>query len=216
MKWRIRQFTRYEILALAAIVVVVFVLLRAAVGGIQRGKGRGVCVDHVRQISSALQMYARDWGGCAPPYTTTTCSQIFLGRGEAPRVIELGRFASTPALKKCFAPYLRRDAWYCPLDPRRRKGARPSMPPLDHTQTSYYVDIRVALWRPLNIYRLPVLPRAEWEKHLNEYMYAIYWVDTDDVTRGGPYYLRCSTWSHGGGISWIYLKFDGSIVCPRN
>lgn len=103
----------YEVLAVVTIAILVFVLLRAAVLQVRAIGVRSACVDNVRKIGTALQMYAADWGGCAPPYTTSKLTKAFVGPGEPPKVLDFKRFASGPYLKRCLAPYGAEHIWHC-------------------------------------------------------------------------------------------------------
>ncbi|MCJ7750723.1 MAG: type II secretion system GspH family protein, partial [Armatimonadetes bacterium] len=116
---RRRGFTLIELLISIAIIGllagITFPLL-----GRSRHKARATaCVNNLRQIGIALQMYASDWDGCAPPYTTATRDSYMIGRGEKPDFIEVAPFNDRARLKACFAPYDAHydELWRCPLHP---------------------------------------------------------------------------------------------------
>jgi len=200
-----------QVMAIVPISIAVLVLVSVAVGKIRALSVRSACISNVHKIGTALQMYAADWGGCAPPYTTSK-----IKKGEPPESVDFGRFASGPYLKRCLAPYGAAHIWHCPLDPCRSRWRWQTFPPIDHAVTSYYVDARVAMWNPVSIYKPPVIPVTEWNAKESHSMMPTHWADTDDVSQGGPYYLECCTPSHGPGMGRVVLKFDGSIVHPRD
>ena len=212
MKPDIRKPSRYEVLAVVVIAIVVYLLLSAAVGQVRAMSVRSACIGNVRKIGTALQMYAKDWGGYAPPYTNSIRKKVLLGPGEPPNVVNIGDFASGPYVKRCLAPYGAEHIWHCPLDPGLRRRHYQDYPPIDHAVMSYYVDARVAVLRPVSIYAPPTIPTDKWKEAYQQSSMPMAWAATDDVTRGGPYYLECAAPSHGAGVGRIVLKFDGSIV----
>ena len=204
----------YEVLAIVVIAIIVFLILRSAIGQVRAVSVRSSCIGNLHKIGTALQMYAKDWGGFAPPYTTTTVTHVFCGPDEPPRTIDFYAFSSVPLLKRCLGHYGASHVWHCPLDPIRSRWGRRTYPPIDHSQTSYYVDARVAIWRPVSIYKPRVVSISKWQESKGLSDLPVYWADTDDVTQGGPYYLECQS-SHGGRVGKLILKFDGSVVLSR-
>lgn len=207
-----KKSSRYEVLAVVVIAIVVFSLLRAAARQVRAVSVRSACVDNIHKIGTALEMYAKDWGGFAPPYTNTTRKKYLLGPGEPPRVLSIGDYASGVYLKRCLAPYGAAHVWHCPMDPFLKRRRFRAYSPIDHAVSSYYVDARLAIWRPVNIYSPPVVPVSRWKQEMDQYGLPISWAATDDVTKGGPYYLECTAPSHGAGLGRVVLKLDGSIV----
>lgn len=194
-------------IAVAIVVIVMLVLLRAAMGQVRGMFVRSACIENMRKIGTALQMYAADLGGCAPPYTTSRIAKF--------DSVDFRRFAKSPYLKKCLAPYGAEHVWHCPLDPTGGIWGTQTFPLIDHAMTSYYVDARVAILQPVNIANPPVIPASEWEAKDSHSMMPARWANTDDISRGGPYYMECCTPTHGVGVGRNVLKFDGSVVHPE-
>ncbi|MCJ7750724.1 MAG: type II secretion system GspH family protein [Armatimonadetes bacterium] len=218
---RKRGFTLLELLISIAIIGllagITFPLLARS-----RHKARATaCINNLRQIGIALQMYASDWDGCAPPYTTATRGSYMIGRGEKPDFIEIAPFNDRARLKACFAPYDAHydELWRCPLHPDD---------PSDEDyepETTYRVSVVFATQRPVKLDAPPTLSPAAFEERMNDDQWPgyFYWVDSDDTRMPIPHYLRCfsatvydgSTGSYTApphGKTYPLLLLDGSVI----
>lgn len=210
-----RGFTLIELLVVIAIVAVLVGLLLPSMLESRRKAKEATCVNNLRQIGLAVLMYAQDYDGCAPPYTTYNDDELTVGGGETPRVIDLRPYNNVAALKRVFAPYGagQDETWFCPLDPDRGVKA-PNL--VDHTQTSYYVEKQLAIWRPVRLDKPRVIPLKEWAQLLlkrdEDEIAWLNWTDSNDVDYQAPCYIRCvdDRWPHGQKSPVLLL--DGSIV----
>jgi prepilin-type N-terminal cleavage/methylation domain-containing protein len=217
-----RGFTLIELLISIAIIGllagITFPLL-----GRSRHKARATaCINNLRQIGIALQMYASDWDGCAPPYTTATTDSYMIGRGEKPDFIEIAPFNDAAQLKRVFAPYGAGsdELWSCPLNP---KHDEPN-PVHNWDETDYVVSRIFAVRRPLKLNDPPVISRTAYERLDDEgqqHANLFYFVDGDDP----PRYLSCAIALVGGdvpqpytiphGVTYPVILLDGSVVHLR-
>ncbi|MCJ7750725.1 MAG: type II secretion system GspH family protein [Armatimonadetes bacterium] len=219
-----RGFTLLELLISIAIIGllagITFPLLARS-----RHKARATaCINNLRQIGLALQMYASDWAGCAPPYTTATTDSYMIGRGEKPDFIEIAPFNDAAQLKRVFAPYGAGsdELWSCPLDPPYEIFGQETLNHWD--ETDYVVPPIFAVRRPLRLDDPPLLSQAAYERMGEEGQRPglLYFVDGDDP----PYYLACISAMVGGGDvpkpytvphgeTYPVILLDGSVVHLR-
>lgn len=204
-----KGFTLIEILVVVGIILILAGVLLPVVNQAKIHAKRPVCINNLKQIGMSLHMYAREWDGCAPPYTTSSNDFIEWANGEPPSVIDISAFNNIDDLKRCFAPYgIVEKMWWCPVDPAPGK-VHEELSMIDHTKTSYLIDPRVAVWQPLNIDTPPVVSTDIWNSGIS-----VFWHDTDDPSQGGPYYVIC--WPHRiMDNKYLYLRFDGSIGSYR-
>ncbi len=229
MRGRATGFTLMELLIAIAIILVLAGILFPIVRGARVRADAATCLNNIRQIGVALQMYAGDWDGCAPPYTTYDLpDQIIIGSGETPEVWELPPLDDAAALKRCFAPYGAGgdEVWFCPLDPHAGGWGDPEGPPMDHTQTSYNVPPIFAVQRPVKLDDPPVISAEAYERMVDDARrpWLLYWVTGDDLHGAwAPHYLTCCnvTVYHGPtgrtytiphGRTYPMLLLDGSVV----
>ena len=222
MRGRATGFTLMELLIAIAIIVILAGILLPVARGARVRADAATCVNNIRQIGVALQMYAHDWDGCAPPYTTQDLPErIIIGSGETPEVWELPPLDDAAALKRCFAPYGagNDELWFCPLDQDvgRPKSERITAV-FDHTETSYWVDPILATRCPVRLDRPPVLSLEAYDRARAgpdpqvPYLHYKYWVDTEDVDYPVPRYLMCVSLAFPHGKKYPMLRLDGSVV----
>lgn len=98
---RRKGLTLMELLIVMAITTVLLGLILVIVGEVRSRTYMTQCMSNLRQIGLALRMYAQDWGGFAPPYSTE-----WRARSQASQLVA------------ALNPYLKNEAvWFCPLDP---------------------------------------------------------------------------------------------------
>ena len=220
MRERVAGFTLMELLIAIAIIIILAGILFPIVRGARVRADATTCVNNIHQIGIALQMYAHEWDGCAPPYTTVDLPDRLIidsDSGETPEVWELPPLDDAAALKRCFAPYGAGadELWFCPLDPDLGKSNPKGWSSvIDHTETSYWVDPILATRCPVRLDRPPVLSleaydRARLSEPLLRYKY---WVDTEDVDYPVPRYLMCVSLAFPHGKKYPMLRLDGSVV----
>lgn len=214
---RRKGFTLIELVIVIGVIVVLAALIFPVYQKARRRARGAACISNMRQIGMALLQYAQDFDGCAPPYTTLRPDTVVVGNGETPLVIDLSGYNSTEKLKRCFAPYGAGgdDIWFCPLDNERGNSDPREL--LDHSQTSYFVDDKMAIWRPVNIDKPPVLSFQDWDKAHDEGTSDIFWVESSNLDLPVPFYMECAAsplWPHGAKNPM--LRLDGSVVFPKS
>lgn len=117
MRTRSKAFTLVETLVVVAIVMILATMLFALSGAATGRAKHTVCASNLRQLGTAMHIYAEDYDGLLPP--ATTAEEVFDQRRAAPRD-ELRR--SPQVLREALHPYAPTDAiWYCPTDRYARK-----------------------------------------------------------------------------------------------
>jgi len=96
-----KGLTLVELLIVMAIITVLSSLIFVVVSEIKNRIYTTQCMSNLHQIGLALRMYAHDWNGFAPPYSTE-----WRIRSQASQLVA------------ALNPYLKNEPiWFCPLDP---------------------------------------------------------------------------------------------------
>lgn len=202
-------FTLIEILVALTIVCILAGIVLPALHTSRLRAKRPVCLSNMRQIGVALEAYAHDWDGYIPPYTTARKGYLATRETDPPTVIDYRPFNDTAALKRCLEPYgLNERLWWCPADPDPGEADAQSEYMMDHARTSYYVDFRVAIWRPVSLDVPPTLSLKQWQEYRPRP--CLLWT-ADNPKCPGVNYLGCPFHHRDGGKDPVLL-FDGSIV----
>ncbi|MHB0998066.1 MAG: prepilin-type N-terminal cleavage/methylation domain-containing protein [Armatimonadota bacterium] len=207
-------FTLIEIIVVIGIIAILAGVILPVTMQTRRRSKSVICINNMHQIGLALQSYAQDWSGCAPPYTTSKRDRFTYGATEPPSVIELAPFNDASYLKLCFAPYGAGsdDMWFCPIDADR---GNPSSTEtfVNHAQTSYFVDEKMTIWRPVMIDSPPILSKKDFARGFGDGTSLVFWIDIDDIDMNAPFYIRCfAAPISQHGAKYPVLRFDGSIV----
>lgn len=135
---RNKSFTLMELLIVITIIAVLLAVFLLPICDEILWKTKiTVCVSNLKQIGGALQMYAEDWNGYAPPYTNDLQAVKFSPQATDPRLMEIA-----------YAPYTKgQQIWYCPLDP---KAGQDTPDGLIHKFTSYGIPARYAIPIPIH------------------------------------------------------------------
>lgn len=131
---RIRAATLKELLIVSAVVALLVAAPTVVYVGVTRKARATTCVDNLRQIGSALHLYAADHDDCVPPYFTFDPLPT-----EEPTSSQLGELHPARRWKEGLIPYARSDAiFFCPDDPYARTSSGPPVPNgLIRLHTSY-------------------------------------------------------------------------------
>ena len=182
---RRKGLTLVELLTVIAIIAALVGVTYSVYGNIRWRAGVTHCMSNLSQCGLALRMYANDWGGFAPPFTSVLVSernsQFFLPNANDPIL-----------LANAFLSYSKsKEIWKCPYE--RKMGAidPDAMFPRNRF-TNYYIRPRFGtcsipvdnppLWVPLEINGNPDYPRksrcavCRWVDKVY-----IRWIYADDI-----------------------------------
>jgi len=212
-----KGFTLMELLVVIAIIAVIAGIAFPAFNYARRKSRATQCVSNMKQIGLALQMYAQDWSGYAPPYTTIEQDYTIIENSDPPVIFEYGDLNNPALLKAAFAPYTGgvNEIWFCPLDPDRGNPDSINVVPVDHSQTSYIVDERLTIWAPVPVDNPPVISPSElsrliWDQNLINS--AIYWVKGEELFLPTPRFMSCVAGKGEHGRLYPVVKLDGSVA----
>ena len=123
-----------ETLAVIAIIVVLAAILFPVFGAVRRRGDHASCAGSLRQLGTALVLYANDHEGWVPPATTQTLVYEDSPWMTTPKAdVE----ASPAVLRASMRPYVRSEAvWFCPAD--RWRGTDTLYLGQRHRLTSYW------------------------------------------------------------------------------
>lgn len=201
-------FTLIEILVAITIIFVLISILLPVIRETRQRAYRATCISNMRQIGLALHQYAQDWEGCVPPFTTHKHRTVQDQRFDPFIIIDLNPFNDPTALKLCFSTYGVSDCmWHCPLDP---KGSSSRDAKVNLTDTSYYIDFKFTLWRPVALDNPPMVPLERWKSDPSSYPLYLFWTDSDKIREGAPTYLSCDEHAFKEHAI-LFLRFDGSV-----
>jgi len=146
-----KGLTLIEVLVVIGIIALLIGLLMPVYDEV-RWKARIIpCTSNLKQIGSALLMYAEDWNGYTPPFTNC------LPAGKHyPQAIDPKR------MEAAYAPYLKKgDVWFCSQD--HFAGRRIPKELFTHEFTSYEIRCRYAVSIPIANPPLIVPPEKPYE-----------------------------------------------------
>lgn len=137
---RTRAATVKELLIVSAVIALLVATTTVVYFGLTRKARAATCVDNLRQIGSALHLYAADNDDCIPPYFTFDP----LPTGE-PTALQLGELHPARRWKESLIPYTRNDGvFFCPDDRFARTTSGPPVPNgLIRLHTSYEHALQV-------------------------------------------------------------------------
>ena len=200
---QIKGYTILEILIVISIIAILAGLIFPVYSTAKLRSKRTICLNNLTQIGSALQMYANDWNGCAPPYTTLPNPTIWISDSDPPIVYDLRPFNNPKGLKQCFAPYGagKDETWCCPLN--TKLGAPKDFP--------YDVGLQPVFWRPMSIDNPPVISPQEMHRMMKEGINVMVYYIEDD--KGAPVYASDMHHdTHGPAYYKIDLRLDGTVT----
>jgi len=128
-----RAFTLVEVLVVVAVISILIAILLPVCTSAREKARQATCTNNMRQIGTAMMMYAADNAQCLPPYDTGIRVPIVNGKMTKERLPAQGR-----ELIASLAPYAHsKEVWYCSDDGPSdvtRDGR------LFHRDTSYTYD----------------------------------------------------------------------------
>ena len=171
-----KGLTLVELLIVIAIIVALAGLLFPVFTSVRERARIAYCVNNLKQVGTALHMYAQDHDGFVPLYTNYVGAD---GGYHFPK-------ANDPDLfEAAYRPYTKdKQIWYCPLDPYAGMDT-PDMPEgpqpptwrgaywnqINHKATSYSINDIVAdkAFAPLHIDHIPnkAQVRLIWDQRQN-------------------------------------------------
>lgn len=212
-------FTLMELLVSIGIIASLAGLIYAACIHVREKALQTTCVSNLRQLGTALFLYAQDNDGFFPPYRNHPIDWPDNVGGQEVK----GCYRSTDGSAKwvTFAPhllftavnpYLREQrVWYCPSDPYT--GTSTFYWCVFHKYTSYLFDFRDLIWlrdtgytRDIDFDHIPFMLISDPNDNL-------------ECPEGLPDYLECVKWNkpsggnHFGGVNQFFL--DGSVKWYR-
>jgi prepilin-type N-terminal cleavage/methylation domain-containing protein/prepilin-type processing-associated H-X9-DG protein len=113
-----RAFTLIEILVVLSIIAVLAALLFPVFGSVREKSRQTSCSSNLRQIGSAIALYAHDNDDSYPLAADTVQPSTFLWSGIVDATPEKqAAFNASPTLRTVLQPYLRSgEVWRCPSD----------------------------------------------------------------------------------------------------
>jgi prepilin-type N-terminal cleavage/methylation domain-containing protein len=134
-----RGFTLIQLLVVIAIIGILAAIL---VPVIARARSQALvvsCASNLNQIGKALHMYAKDWDGYAPPYTTfNDLPPGFEREAHDPADWVDYMTRTTAELRAAYRPYVDNNAiWFCAAEPGAHKRGEHNGLPYDFTLTTY-------------------------------------------------------------------------------
>jgi prepilin-type N-terminal cleavage/methylation domain-containing protein/prepilin-type processing-associated H-X9-DG protein len=113
-------FTLTEVLITIAVIGILAAILFPVLARARGSARQSQCASHLAQIGHALHMYAGDWDGFLPPYTTQDPDE----------------FGTDHLFVGAVGKYIRAsEVWFCPADRWARHETGQGH--VDHTVTSY-------------------------------------------------------------------------------
>jgi prepilin-type N-terminal cleavage/methylation domain-containing protein/prepilin-type processing-associated H-X9-DG protein len=178
-------FTLTEVLIVIAIIGILAAILFPVLARAKGSARQSQCASHLSQIGHALDLYANDWDGYLPCFTT---DRYALERTDALFLAAMGRYIRN------------NETWFCPSD---RYRGNPDAGSVDHTKTSYFTY-------PLQPDR-PARKDGPWRDEHHEVVAAsrvIFAFDdiVDDIA-GEP--IKDYPRPHGDGRNYLYV--DGHV-----
>jgi prepilin-type processing-associated H-X9-DG protein len=136
-----RRQTGLTLAQLVIVIAIIGILAAILVPVIARARDsalRASCASNLSQIGKALHMYASDWDGYAPCYTTGAAFPPGHAGGGQDAGSQTGAMsATTKELKAAYEPYLKNDkVWFCPAS----AGAHKQGKHYDFRLTTYGFD----------------------------------------------------------------------------
>lgn len=199
-------FTLIEILVVIGIIGILSAIVLPVYQNAKKNASRTVCLNNLKQIGAALQLYAQDWDGCAPPYSTDTISTVKYPDGTIVQ-IDKHPFDDMNKLKECYSVYgVIESTWWCPLEANRKPAF-----PRSNAVASYNIETRATLLMPLRIDALPTISLEELESWPGESFNPIYFIEEKPNEALGPIYSICIPHIDKGDSRLPFLRFDGSV-----
>ncbi|MCS7186921.1 MAG: DUF1559 domain-containing protein [Armatimonadota bacterium] len=226
-----KGLTLMELLIVIAIIAALAGLLFPVFVTVRERARIAHCTNSLKQVGSALHMYAQDYDGFVPPYTNYVGATGQPDPDGAVDTIYYFLNANDPALfEAAYAPYTKdKQIWYCPLDPfagidTQEMPLEENMPPtwvssywntINHKATSYAIADIVAdkAFAPIHIDHVPDLAQVRLVRDQRDNNTSP--INFIQRLRGRPHeYAVDFTHNHPSspsGFGGIYLFFDGSV-----
>ncbi len=107
-----KGLTLVELLIVIGVIAVLAGLLFPVFTSVRERAYITYCVNNLKQVGSALHLYAQDYDGFVPPYTNFVMDVV------SERVFYFPNSNDPSLFQAAYEPYTRdRSIWYCPLDP---------------------------------------------------------------------------------------------------
>jgi prepilin-type N-terminal cleavage/methylation domain-containing protein/prepilin-type processing-associated H-X9-DG protein len=154
-----RGFTLIQLLVVIAIIGILVAILVPVLARAKASALKAICASNLYQIGKALHMYAKDWDGYAPPYTTQAAAsresleEVNSGRRKPgdPGYREWYDEQHRPTgkeLRAAYEPYVKDNAtWFCPAQPYAHKRGEF----FDFTLSSYDFEIMAREHAPMPV-----------------------------------------------------------------
>jgi prepilin-type N-terminal cleavage/methylation domain-containing protein/prepilin-type processing-associated H-X9-DG protein len=157
-----RGHKAFTLIQLLVVIAIIGILVAILVPVIARARSQALivsCASNLNQIGKALHMYAKDWDGCAPPYTTEHAAMrqfqedLVSGRRKPgdPGFWEWCQEQHRPTtreLRASYGPYVRNQGiWFCPAERYAHKRGKC----FDFTLTTYQFEIMARTCAPMPV-----------------------------------------------------------------
>lgn len=211
---RKKGLTLVELLIVIGIVVILTILISVVFFNIWREKKISQCIYNLKQIGTALAMYASDNDGFIPPYTNVLCRENYRDESGEERWIDTTPYIKPEFLEGAYLPYTKnRQIWFCWQDPYAgREGVWMSV---QHKFTSYLISSWIPYFSPILLDHPPSDRIPPWftvYKEMGPFFYNLYlrqWREEESQVYAFDRYHELTD------LFWFELTFDGQVKKGR-